>query len=67
MVHGPGWRREKGLETDRLIKTASTHPHRPSTHMIPLLKETPGLFGWYAYSWAYSIKVRASGRSRIYS
>ncbi|KAK1883052.1 Leucine-rich repeat and calponin like domain containing protein 2 [Dissostichus eleginoides] len=46
MVLGLGWRREKGMETDRLTKTASTHPHRPSTHMIPPLQKNPQLFGW---------------------
>lgn len=54
-IKGPLWAADgagselkegKGKEMDRLTKTASTHPHRPSTHMIPQLKKSPQLFGW---------------------
>lgn len=33
------------MEMDRHTKTASTHPHLPSTHIIPLLQKNPQLFG----------------------
>lgn len=33
------------MEMDRLTKPASTHPHLPSTYMIPLLQKNPQLWG----------------------
>lgn len=34
------------MEMDMLTKPASTHPHLPSTHMIPVLQKNPQLWGW---------------------
>ncbi len=44
MVHGLGWRKEKGKEMDRLTRTASTHPHLSSPidpHDSTAIEESP--------------------------
>lgn len=65
--------REKGWEIDRLTKTASTHPHIPSTHMIPLLQKNPQLWGWRKggggwwsiYSWVTASRYEPQGETEF--
>lgn len=60
------------MEMDRLTQTAPTHPHLPSTHMIPLLQKNPQLWGWrqgvgevvyIGYSWATASRSEPQGEA----
>ncbi len=54
MVHGLDWKREKGMETDRLTKTASTHPHLSSPidpHDSTATEESPSCVGQEGGRW----------------
>lgn len=67
MVHGLGWRREKGTEMDRLTKTGSTCPLSPVPHQ-PCSTATATERTLVMYlQLGYDAEVRASGRSKTHS